>query len=101
MITLFHLKNAVKKLKVSDFTKRDLSTILLDLFNADTERMGARVKITILNKNEQEHNDPEALKTKPMLLDNYTRTLYIHHRHTTVCEYKQRRTKNDKTKKYK
>lgn len=96
MRTLFHLKDATKQLKTTNFSKRDLSYLLLDLFYADTKRMGKRAKITILDHDEHINYYPDAIICKPLNLDNYKRTLYVRHQYATICEYKERRNTHDK-----
>lgn len=92
MITLYHLKNAVAQLKVKDYTKPVLSSILLDLYNTDNKNMGRRCKVNIVGFNEDVVNEDYKVLAKSSI-DNYTRTIYFRNRYTTICEYKQKEKK--------
>lgn len=90
MKTIYHLKDAISIPELKELPKSVLQSILLDLFWIDTKRMGNRAKLCLLDSKEKSEYNPGLLKFGETVIENYTRTLYLYHRSTNVCEYKRK-----------
>lgn len=90
MKTIYHLKDASSIDELKGLPKAVIQSILLDLFWIDTKRMGKRAKLCLLDSREKSEYSPNHLRFGETIIENYTRTLYLYHRSTNVCEYKRK-----------
>lgn len=90
MKTIYHLKDAISIEELKELPKVVIQSILLDLFWIDTKRMGKRAKLCLLDSTEKSEYIYGYLKFGETVIENYTRTLYLYHRSTNVCEYKKK-----------